>query len=587
MKTPTLQERLLWGAVPVAAILVIAVVVPLLGAALMPQRTIPPSPPATFATVQPTATATPTVRPPSPTPTPRPTRTPTPTPAATSTPQPTPSQVLLGPQTGDRYLWADGAIVHPHGLVVLAGTAYLVDAGELVAIPLAVGQPAVRLLPPHNTVGGFPVGELLYPALSPDGQAVLVLDKRGDLYRYEPATNTWSVERPIDERHSAPNPVLAAVAAYNGRAYLLDPAYSQVWRHPFGQGVAEGYLPGDESPGSRLGTPYDVSRGIDLAVDGAVYVLLREGRNEAAGLVRFTGTEPGRDKAFADLPLERPTRLYLDAHGDGPLYVIDRDGHRLRVLERESGTVWQTITTEQAEMRAVYAWDGRLYIATPEGLYVYPGSGQVYAVAGAAGPDPSTRPDNAAVLAALPALSPPIANIRFLPARDSLLPGAPRVYRYGIHHGLDMYDSTMGASIPYGTPVRAVADGLVIRADHNYQELTPARWDELAALCAHLHDTPPEIEDLFRGRQVWIDHGNGLVTRYVHLSDIPDDIISGTLVVRGQIIGYVGNSGTSEGAAGTTDGPHLHLDIYLGEHYLGKWLTLWETRRVLERLFFP
>ena len=49
-----------------------------------------------------------------------------------------------------------------------------------------------------------------------------------------------------------------------------------------------------------------------------------------------------------------------------------------------------------------------------------------------------------------------------------------------------------------------------------------------------------------------IDHGNGLASRYAHCSALT--VSSGTYVQKGQIIGYVGNTGQSYGA-------HLHFEI--------------------------
>ena len=178
-------------------------------------------------------------------------------------------------------------------------------------------------------------------------------------------------------------------------------------------------------------------------------------------------------------------------------------------------------------------------------------------------------------------------GIRYLPDRDSLLPGSTRIYRYGIHHGVDMYEYVWGVDVPYNAPVYAVADGVVVRADHGYQELTPAQFSELVAECARLHRTPPEVEDLFRGRQVWIDHGGGLLSRYVHLSTIPEEVVTGTQVLGGQVIGCTGNSGTGDGAAGTRNGIHLHFELRIDGEYLGKWLSLWETRQLLQEVFFP
>ena len=56
------------------------------------------------------------------------------------------------------------------------------------------------------------------------------------------------------------------------------------------------------------------------------------------------------------------------------------------------------------------------------------------------------------------------------------------------------------------------------------------------------------------GLYVDVDHGNGYVTRYGHLSAIA--VSNGQQVYRGQIIGASGNTGNSSG-------PHLHFGLYL------------------------
>lgn len=85
------------------------------------------------------------------------------------------------------------------------------------------------------------------------------------------------------------------------------------------------------------------------------------------------------------------------------------------------------------------------------------------------------------------------------------------------HTGIDI-------DAPIGTPVRAAGDGEVA-----------------AAGMASGY-----------GREIVLDHGHGMSTVYAHLSAIA--VIPGQHVARGEIIGYVGESGRATG-------PHLHYEV--------------------------
>jgi len=174
-----------------------------------------------------------------------------------------------------------------------------------------------------------------------------------------------------------------------------------------------------------------------------------------------------------------------------------------------------------------------------------------------------------------------------LPSGDTLMPNAVREYRNGIHQGVDFYGIDNCASIVRGTSVRAVKAGRVIRATLNYHDLT---WDELEALNERLAQgeaNDPDILDTFRGRQVWVDHGGGLVTRYAHLEGIAPGIAVGVTVETGQELGYVGDSGTPESLTAPGTEEHLHLEIWVGDHYLGQGLPPDEVRALYEKAFSP
>ena len=54
------------------------------------------------------------------------------------------------------------------------------------------------------------------------------------------------------------------------------------------------------------------------------------------------------------------------------------------------------------------------------------------------------------------------------------------------------------------------------------------------------------------GNMIEIDHGNGLITRYGHLSKIEVEV--GDVLARGQLMALVGSTGRSTG-------PHLHYEL--------------------------
>jgi murein DD-endopeptidase MepM/ murein hydrolase activator NlpD len=153
-----------------------------------------------------------------------------------------------------------------------------------------------------------------------------------------------------------------------------------------------------------------------------------------------------------------------------------------------------------------------------------------------------------------------------------------------VHEGIDFYGNTVGVAINRRTPVRAVADGIVVRALVDYQPLTAAQASAWQATSLSLGYTPPEVLDGYRGRQIWIDHGQGLISRYAHLGSIQSGIVEGAAVKQGQIIATVGNSGTPGSVSSETYDVHLHLELWLGDHFIGQFLRPIEAREWLERI---
>ena len=87
------------------------------------------------------------------------------------------------------------------------------------------------------------------------------------------------------------------------------------------------------------------------------------------------------------------------------------------------------------------------------------------------------------------------------------------------HYGMDF-------SAVKGTPVYATGDGIVVRADNRSSGY---------------------------GNHIRIDHGYGYVSLYAHLYKY--NVKKGQRVQRGDLIGFVGSSGRSQG-------PHVHYEIF-------------------------
>jgi murein DD-endopeptidase MepM/ murein hydrolase activator NlpD len=63
------------------------------------------------------------------------------------------------------------------------------------------------------------------------------------------------------------------------------------------------------------------------------------------------------------------------------------------------------------------------------------------------------------------------------------------------------------------------------------------------------------------GRRIEIQHANGYVTTYSHMSRFARDVQAGSRVRQGTVIGYLGNTGLSTG-------PHLHYEVIVNDRYV-------------------
>lgn len=174
-----------------------------------------------------------------------------------------------------------------------------------------------------------------------------------------------------------------------------------------------------------------------------------------------------------------------------------------------------------------------------------------------------------------------------MPQGDQLMPNAPRTYRNGFHEGLDFYPGLACAEVKRGTPIIAAAAGTVIRADLDYKDITLQQITELDAKTKAQGFSDPVTLDIYRGRQVWVDHGGGVVTRYCHLNSIDPAIKVGVAVKAGAVLAGVGESGTPESITAPNTELHLHFEVRVGDSFLGSGLPPTTVRALYERLFAP
>ena len=158
-----------------------------------------------------------------------------------------------------------------------------------------------------------------------------------------------------------------------------------------------------------------------------------------------------------------------------------------------------------------------------------------------------------------------------LPTEEAYLPNSPRDYRAGYHEGID-------CPVKAGTPVLAAKAGTVVRIDSVFTDWSAAEEQAAFDAAQALGYTPEATLDRIRGRQVWIDHGGGVITRYAHLSAV-QPLRVGDVVTRGQLIAAVGSTGYPVG------GPHLHFEIRDGDGFYGDGLALPQLRYAISTAF--
>jgi hypothetical protein len=161
-----------------------------------------------------------------------------------------------------------------------------------------------------------------------------------------------------------------AVSSYFGNFYILDPPANRLLRYlPTADGYSaqpDSYFTDDQ--------PVDLSNAVDFAIDGAVYVLFRDGRLnkfESGQAVEFNIT--GMDKPFKNpvsiytAPDEQVQYIYVADAGNRRIVQLEKDGRFVRQFKPREG---EEVTFANLQDIYVDEIGSRLYILDSNNLYI-------------------------------------------------------------------------------------------------------------------------------------------------------------------------------------------------------------------------
>lgn len=296
---------------------------------------------------------------------------------------------------------------------------------------------------------------------------------------------------------------------------------------PAGAGPANGFLQAAATINWLMGSNDDTTRAWEFLPVTRQFSASGSVTGSLAASMAAEGVSP---EAMAEAAEALGTAIDLERHL--------RDGDRFHVRWEQIFTasgrpigaprvLWGELTTEAKGTLSVHRFrdrDGAEQLWHADGRVATPPRMRLPIEAATVSSDfglrenPLTSPRRALGMGPLPsALAPPWAGARHRDAAIRLTHrNVPRVF---MHEGIDLAAIT-------GTPIHAAADG-VVRSAGPYGGY---------------------------GNYIRIEHDERLVTAYAHLSRFAPGLRPGKRVVRGELIGRVGNTGRSTG-------PHLHFEV--------------------------
>ncbi|MBX9879243.1 MAG: M23 family metallopeptidase [Candidatus Obscuribacterales bacterium] len=497
--------------------------------------------------------------------------------SATNTSDPTPrlneaqmDKAWIGPIVD-----GENRTVRPEAMIKVDDSLYFLDPDSIYQVSISSLHRSDKIVvnrftPAGNRIEWLPIAEFNNFVYYPPRKSLVILDKSGDLFEFTLPDKRWHVFRAFKSIGSKPDPDYVDLACNGTNICLLDPERNQIWLSKPGNAPMQTsfheVLPWRVQPGDVF-----VGDGIAMSIVDYPYVLKYNGN-----IVRYSGSKdnPEQKLIWKGIKKMRPSRMTMS--NESPIYIVERENNRVLAVDKETGNTKQFTFPGKSDLRGV--------LAQSYGFWIIDGDKLIYRSL-KAGAKPSSLFNPKRIDPRLDGLQLPIAGVR-LPRHAGVFPGARRLYRFGVHKGVDFFSETgCSTHVVYGTKVMAADGGKVTRADAHFHDMSPAKYLKVEQECHKTHQSSEVNEDLFRGCQVWIDHGDGLLTRYAHLSKIRDGLKSNDFAEAGTLLGYVGVSGTGENPSGKLIHPHLHFEVWLDGKYLGWGLNPAETRGVYEDIF--
>ncbi len=161
--------------------------------------------------------------------------------------------------------------------------------------------------------------------------AVLLHDDK-NISQFKPQGNSW---KKIDADYPFQNAKISSMTVYNRKLYSLDTQNKQIYKHDT---IKTGFSPGKEW--TKAGAA-DLSLGVDLAIDGDVFALAKNGN-----IYKFT---KGENQPFTAQGID-PALVSADkiwTYNDlNYIYILDATGERIIILDKTGQLKKQITATE-------------------------------------------------------------------------------------------------------------------------------------------------------------------------------------------------------------------------------------------------